>query len=78
MRVDEDRFVALHAFESWESSQPATPLLFDARERSWHPIDLPIPRSAAIVELGGGRFLVTGGFNDGGTPTSTNAIVSLS
>jgi hypothetical protein len=52
-------------------------LILDTRDLGWQIADIEVPRGAAILDLGGSRFLASGGRDPSGAPVAANTLWSL-
>jgi len=67
--LDERHALFAGGWADMEGRSPEEILVLDTQELIWHPVEMPIPRGAALTDLGKGRFVVSGGALENGDLT---------
>lgn len=67
--LDERHALFAGGWADLEGRSPTEALVLDTQELTWHPVEMLLPRGAALTDLGKGRFLVSGGSLEDGTLT---------
>lgn len=72
-----DRFVVWLGSATRFDATSTVAVAYDATAAVWHELPVTLPFAACLIELDANRVLVSGGYDDHGTPSANQAVLNL-